>query len=62
MATITKRKKANGKATYTAQVRIKKGGQVVFSKIVNFSTTQAGREVGDTHGAILERRLVFAGV
>ncbi len=36
MATITKRKKANGKATYTAQVRIKKGGQVVFSKSSTF--------------------------
>jgi integrase len=37
MATITTRNKTNGKPSFTAQVRIKKGGKVIFSKSETFS-------------------------
>lgn len=37
MATITKRNKTNGKPSFTAQVRIKKSGKVIFSKSETFS-------------------------
>ena len=37
MATITKRNKTNGKPSFTAQVRIKKCGKVIFSKSETFS-------------------------
>jgi len=37
MATITTRNKANGKPSFTAQVRIKKSGKVIFSKSETFT-------------------------
>ncbi|WP_152495878.1 hypothetical protein [Roseovarius sp. THAF8] len=37
MATITKRNRTNGKPSFTAQVRIKKSGKVIFSKSETFS-------------------------
>ncbi len=37
MATITARNKTNGKPSFTAQVRIKKSGKVIFSKSETFS-------------------------
>lgn len=37
MATITERNKTNGKPSFTAQVRIKKSGKVIFSKSETFS-------------------------
>ena len=37
MATITARNKTNGKPSFTAQVRMKQGGKVIFSKLETFS-------------------------
>lgn len=47
MATITERKRARGKASFTAQVRIKQGGKIVFSQAQTFDQRKLAEKWAD---------------
>ena len=44
MATITKRKNADGTLSYRAQVRVKRDGKIVFSQAKTFSREKLAKD------------------
>ena len=51
MATITQKKTSKGKTVFTAQVRIKKDGVIVYRKAKNFATKTEAKDWGAVHEA-----------
>ena len=55
MATITERKKQDGSISYTAQIRIKRGGKVVYQQSKTFTRRALARAWADRRESELQR-------